>query len=215
MDKAWVDDINIKILERYKPSRMTGGQGVVMPGLFKGPRILFVGQNPGQLKLSVDEDIAYAQKYEDFRNGVPRKGYSDAASDLLKWKEMQEVYEAALRSPKGTLGTFINDIFDEDWSDISITNVYKCPFDKNIVPQLVPNEEIRLLAMQIGAVQPDIIVYIGSIAKQASLYQLSHPKVLHLPHPSYLRKTGRYEDAISLYAAELDSIRGELTVNRT
>lgn len=199
MDKRWLNEISLKILEFYDPLRMTGAQDVVMPGLFKGNRVLFVAQNPGLLKESVPDDMTYKTTYQAFKN-------NPHLSPAYALTVLEDTYEKALRSPKGTLGTFINDIYGEDWKDISITNVYKCPFDKNIVPQVIPDQDIRVLAMQIGALKPDIIVYIGSLARQASHYQISGPKILHVAHPSYLRKTGQYEQAVGMYAAELDHL---------
>lgn len=190
----------VTTLENYQTKRMTGSSDIVMPGYFSGSRVMFIAQNPGQLKDSVPEDVEYAKLYHEFFTTT------DPVEKLAKWKEMQDVYVAALRSPKGSLGLFINDVYGEDWSDISITNVYKCPFVGNIVPQLIPGAEIQLLCLQIDIVKPDVIVYVGKIAEQASLYQNYHPRTLHVQHPSYLRKTGRYYDTVSLYAAQLDNL---------
>lgn len=207
MDAKWIDKLAITTLERYEPTRLTGAIDVVMPGYFAGSDILFVAQNPGQLKKDVPEDQEYLVKYREFRKTITEWGKEPTQEQVQIWRSMMETYKNALRSPKGSLGRFVNDIYGEDWSNISITNVYKCPFLNNVIPTQVPNSEIQLLTLQVDAVKPDIIVYIGRSAREASMYQNYHPKTMHVQHPSFLMKRGSYEHEVQQIAAQLDNLR--------
>jgi hypothetical protein len=160
-----------------------------MPGFFSGDEVLFVAQNPGELKRSVVGDIEYWRAYV-------KKDYD----------KMDSYYINALKSSRGTYGTFINDIYGADWSDISFTNVIKCPFKQNKIPEFYELQyDVDILKEQVDILQPKGIVAVGSIADSALNYlQLEH---LHFKHPSFLKRQGLYDSFnIQIYREQLKEL---------
>ena len=133
---------------------------------------MFVAQNPGQLKKTVKDDMRY---YDTF-----------VAKDYDK---LELYYWGALQSSRGTLGTFINDVVGTDWRDISLTNVLKCPFENNVVPDDIPAFDIAILRTQISLLQPDIIIAVGAYAAKA-LTHIPHSHVIEVKHPAYIKRQG-------------------------
>lgn len=192
MNKEKLDNLIKLIYEKYDPMQYEGAINCVMPGYFGGNKVLFIAQNPGELKEDVLGDMTYLRAFQEKRY--------DAAS---------KCYALALRSSRGTYGTFINDIYSDNWSDISITNVFKCPFKNNILPELitVPKKEINILRKQIEYINPLVIVAVGALAQQA-IFQIDpeqQRRQLHCYHPSYLKRTGRYEQEIVNYHLRLSA----------
>ena len=143
-----IQKFNLEILKQYDTSRFDNAIDCVMPSYFANNDILFIGQNPGQLKEGVAGDELYLRAYE-------KKEYD----------KLGEYYIQALKSSRGTYGMFINDIYGEDWSQISFTNVFKCPFIDNIVPTDIPEIEKKILRKQITLLDPKFIVAVGSVTK--------------------------------------------------
>ena len=183
-----LDIFNKKILKEYDTSRFQNSVDCIMPGYFAGNDILFIAQNPGMLKQDVEGDVLYLQSYQ-------KKEYD----------KLNEYYIKALKSSRGTYGIFINDVYGEDWSRISFTNVYKCPFVDNIIPESIPDIEKKILLKQIEFLNPKLIVAVGSVAKHFMWYdnQKKSIKTLYMQHPAYLKRTGRYARDIEKYKNEL------------
>ena len=186
MNKEKLDNFNKTILEKYDTSRFFNSVDCIMPGYFSGNDILFIAQNPGMLKQDVEGDALYLQSYQ-------KKEYD----------KLNEYYIKALKSSRGTYGIFINDIYGEDWSQISFTNVYKCPFVDNIIPDSIPIIERNILKRQIELVEPKLIVAVGAIAKSFILTEDSITKTIFMHHPAYLKRTGRYFQEIEKYKNDI------------
>lgn len=183
MNKHELEKYNRLIVEKYDVSRFVESNPIdcVMPGFFGGNDVMFIAQNPGQLKETVEGDRLYLEAYE-------KKEYD----------KLEEHYIKALKSSKGTYGTFINDIYGEDWSKISITNVFKCPFVNNEIPDIVPEREKKILRKQIEFVNPKVLVIVGTVAWKFYVKnrQSITAKLLHTSHPAYLKRTNTYSDEI-------------------
>lgn len=188
MDKEALQKYNRLVVEKYDVSRFKKESPVdcVMPGYFSGNEVLFVAQNPGQLKTD-DDDMFY-------------DAYADKDFD-----KMEVLYAKALKSKRGAYGIFINDIYGSDWSRISFTNVFKCPFVANVIPDEVPERELKILTKQIELVKPRVIVAVGSVARDALMrcHSRIQELVLSMKHPSYLKRIGRYDEIITQYRIEL------------
>ena len=189
--------LNKEIIETYDTSRFPSAIDCVMPGYFGGNKVLFIAQNPGQLKSTVDSDVAYLRAYQQ-----------------KEYDKIDSYYIDALKSSRGTYGTFIHDIYGEDWSDISITNVFKCPFVYNLVPFSTPDKEKQLLTKQIHLLNPKIIVCVGLIARVAMKHRVSnHAPLLDVSHPSYLKKTGQYSEKVIEYKKQLHELLNNIVNN--
>lgn len=177
---------NREILENYFLEK--NSQNVVMPGFFNGDIILFVGQNPGELKENCDGDMKYIEAYNN--------------RDV---EAMNIYYEEALKSNLGVMGIFINDIFGEDWKNISFTNVVKTPFKENDF--CIDNKEFHfnILKKQIELLSPKIIVAIGSIA-DTSLREIGITPTITTMHPSYMKKNGIYNSMKDVYSKQLEDL---------
>lgn len=152
----------------------------VMPGYFGGNEVLFVAQNPGVLKEYVEADMFYKNAYI-----------------LRDYNEMDKTYVDALRSQHGSLGVFINDVYGLDWSNISITNILKCPFMSNKIPAGVSEIDIVILEQQVEYLRPQLIVGLGTYAKTAiGEINVHGARVMLLPHPSYLMRKGTYSSVV-------------------
>lgn len=188
---------NKVILSTYDTLPYKDAVDCVMPGYFAGNKVLFVAQNPGQLKGEVEADMKYFDAY--------------TSKDLEK---LEEYYYEALKSDRGTYGTFVNEIYGEDWSEISLTNVFKCPFKDNLVPDAISMTELSILEFQIAALKPQVIVAVGAIAYKAleTLKLTTRYKVLKCYHPAYLKRNahladfGSYESYVEKYKAELQEL---------
>ena len=178
-------EYNRAILDSYFFEK--NSQRIVMPGFFNGD-VLFVGQNPGLLKNEVEGDVKYKEAYIN--------------KDL---DNLDKYYLEALKSAKGTLGIFINEIYGEDWSKLSFTNVIKTPFNNNDV--CIENEEFHLLVLkrQIELLKPRHVFAIGTLAKKY-LNKLSINIDLEMMHPSFLKKTGQYDTKIKEYRRALSEL---------
>lgn len=177
-----LEEYNKQLVDTYKPERFENSVHCVMPGYFRGNRILFIAQNPGELKESVEGDMLYLKAYQD-----------------KEYTALDKYYVDALKSTRGTYGTFINDIYGPDWSEISFTNVFKCPFKENVVPMLIPEYEIQVLDKQVRLLEPKLIVAVGRYAQNACKELPSGLPVLKLMHPSYLKRSGIYGNNIITY----------------
>jgi len=190
MNKEALHRYSIEILERYDVSRFQRYAPIecVMPGYFAGNDMMFIAQNPGLLKETVEGDMQYLRAYQ-------KKEYD----------KLGDYYFNALKSSSGSYGTFINDIYDEDWSRISITNVFKCPFKRHVVPTRIPETEKKILRNQIYLTDPKVIVAIGHIAWEFvnGEERWIRSRVIHLQHPSYLRRSGRYQSEVITYKENL------------
>lgn len=185
INKKELDEYNKSILDSYPIEN--NAQAVVMPGFFNG-HILFVGQSPGMLKENVEGDMEYLEAYKQ--------------RDL---KKLSDSYRKALQSTKGTLGTFILDIFGDDWSKISFTNVFKTPFNNNEVKVDDWEPHLKILKRQIKLLKPKYIFAIGKIAETA-LNQIGYIPQVAFQHPSYLRRIGQYEAKVNEYSQTLESL---------
>jgi len=181
-----INDFSKKILEVYDTSRFSNSVDCIMPGYFSGNDILFIAQNPGMLKQDVEGDAHYLQSYR-----------------MKEYDKLNEYYIKALKSSRGTYGIFINDVYGEDWSRISFTNVYKCPFIDNIIPESIPDIERNILKKQIEFVEPKLIVAVGAIAKSFILTENVTIKTLFMQHPAYLKRTGQYLQEIEKYKNDI------------
>jgi len=188
MNKEELKKYSRLIVDKYDVSRFTDAipDDCVMPGYFSGNKVLFVAQNPGLLKTDTDDE------------------YFDAYCDK-DYDKLEILYAKALKSKRGTYGIFINDIYDDDWSSISFTNVFKCPFQDNIIPKYIPAREIKILENQILLVEPLVIVAVGAVARDAmkQIEWLVKDKVMTVRHPSYLKRIGEYEETVNTYKVEL------------
>jgi DNA polymerase elongation subunit (family B) len=185
INKEALDTYNREILDTYHIDK--NAQNVVMPGFFNG-EILFVGQNPGLLKESVEGDMEYLEAYKN--------------RDLQK---LSESYLKALKSTKGTLGTFLLDIFGDDWSKISFTNVFKTPFNDNDVEVTDLEPHLEVLKKQIELLKPKYIFAIGKIAEDA-INKIGYQAQEAFLHPSYLKRIGQYEVKVKEYSKVLESL---------
>ena len=183
MNTKELEAFNTSILDSYPFEKKS--QKVVMPGFFHG-ELLFVGQNPGLLKADVEGDQKYLQAFEK--------------RDVMG---MKNAYIEALKSEKGTIGTFIVDLIGDDWSKISFTNVLKTPFNNNevAVESLLLHTEI--LKRQIELLKPRYIFAIGKIAEEA-LKIIDVKITMALLHPSFLKRNGNYEEKIKEYSAAME-----------
>lgn len=192
MNKDKLNTLSSLIIEKYDAGRHLGAIDCVMPGYFGGNDVLFIAQNPGLLKEGVAGDMAYLRAYDE-----------------KEYNKLGEYYIDALRSSRGTYGTFISDIYGQDWSAISFTNVYKCPFiDNNLPSELlirIPITEMKILTRQIQYLQPKVIVAVGSVAQKACQQLPSEFKntLMLTYHPAYLKRTGRYETSVERYKKQL------------
>lgn len=189
MNKEKLNNLIRLMYEKYNPVEYEGGVNCIMPGYYGGNDILFIGQNPGLLKEEVVGDMAYLDAYEN-------KDY----------EEMEIRYIQALKSSRGTYGTFIDDIYSDNWDNISITNVFKCPFEDNVLPdsisKFIPVREQQILTKQIEYVNPTLIVAVGTIAKKAIQQMQNHDihmKTIFMMHPSYLKRAGIYKEKVEEY----------------
>ena len=180
-------EFNKRVLSEYYFEK--NSQHIVMPGFFNGNFILFIGQNPGLLKEKVEGDMMYIE-------GFNKK-------DL---KLLEVAYEKALRNKAGTVGTFIIDIYGEDWNSISFTNVIKTPFNNNKINMENPNFHLRILKKQIELLKPKHIITVGFLAKKA-LQFLNIKTSLNLPHPSWLHRKGIYDKKILEYKELIDKFK--------
>lgn len=193
MNKEKLHNLTQRIFNKYDPLRYENAYDCIMPGYFGGNDVMFIAQNPGELKDSVVGDIAYLDAY--------------SVGDL---PEMETRYIQALKSDRGTYGVFINDIYSDNWDKISITNVFKCPFTDNILPKSIteeiPEREVRILQKQLTYVNPKVIVAVGAIArrciKQMKNYDID-AKTMYVHHPSYLKRIGLYKTKVEEYKKRL------------
>lgn len=187
MNKEKLNNSTRLICEKYNPTQYLGAVDCVMPGYFGGNDVMFIAQNPGLLKTDADDEY-----YDAFHE----KNYS----------KMSITYARALKSSRSTLGTFINDIYSDNWYYISITSVFKCPFENNTLPEyitkFIPIREKQILLKQIEYINPKIIVAIGTIAKKCIVQLQDHDsymKTIFVVHPSYLKRTGEYATKVEEY----------------
>lgn len=204
MNREKINKLTRAIYNKYDPLRYQNAYDCVMPGYFGGNDVMFVAQNPGELKDSVVGDIAYLDAY--------------SIGDL---PEMEIRYIQALKSDRGTYGIFINDIYGADWDKISITNVFKCPFTDNRLPKAIteeiPEREVKILQRQIEYVNPKLIVAVGAIAKKCikqmkgyNSYNID-AKTIYVHHPSYLKRIGLYETKVDEYKKLLSTALANAT----
>lgn len=183
MNRPALDAYNQLIVEKYDVSRFKDATPIdcIMPGFFGGNDVLFIAQNPGELKEDVEGDQLYLRAYE-------KKEYD----------KLGEYYIKALKSSRGTYGTFINDMYGEDWSRISFTNVFKCPFVDNKIPKEIPEREKKILRKQIEFLNPKVIVAVGTVARKFVIFEDWNIKerVMYTDHPSYLKRSGTYEQEV-------------------
>lgn len=185
-----LEEFNKKLLTEYETSRLLLSINCVMPGYFSGTDILFVAQNPGLLKNGVEGDELYLKAYEN-----------------KEFEKLNEYYVLALQSSRGTYGTMINDVYGTDWSKISLTNVFKCPFQDNIAPKEIPNKELEILEAQFKLLNPKDTIAVGSKASAAlNLLGIFHYKFFH---PSYLKVKGIYNETIQEYKSIVDQIKSK------
>jgi hypothetical protein len=147
-------------------------------GFFNGDTILFVGQNPGIQQKDSSAD----------RNQLEY--------DVLPYEQYVESYENRLRTSK--LGKYLFDLYSEDWSDISFTNVFKNPFKDQKVDVLDFSYHYSILEQQIDIIKPRLVVAIGAMARDAlrSLQCTEHTiRWCHVYHYMALCYAGRnYDD---------------------
>lgn len=185
--------MNILELKKYNHSLLDNyhfeknAQKIVMPGLIKGD-ILFLFQNPGNLKNDCEGDREYMQAYEE-RNIV----------------KLDTAYEKALRDPLGTAGSMIVDLIGDSWEKISFINVFKTPFIDNKLE--IENEQFHLdvLKKQLALLEPKKIITVGRIAAIA-LQKIGYKADLELQHPSFLKRNGIYKDKIQEYANQIEEL---------
>lgn len=179
-------DINRTLLDKYDTHAFKDAVHCVMPGYFSGNLILFVAQNPGELKPDVEGDMLYQNAFRD-----------------KQFDKLNGYYVQALRSTRGTYGTFINDLYGTDWTDISLTNVFKCPFVGNKIPSYTPAYERIILGSQIRELKPKLVVAVGKCAKEALSSLILDCPVIYTFHPSYLKRSNIYEKMVSIYREKL------------
>ena len=188
--KKELNSLEVDLLKSYKfPS---GGVSVFMFGFFNGNKILFIGQNPGRLK--VDEDTKYAQFYRE--------------KDIDK---MREMYERALKSPAGTIGKFLDKVSGKDWSDISFTNVIKNPMVEQFDAHAIDYEYYyRILGTQINILRPRAIVAMGTLARAAAM--TLGKKYIHVEHPSYLLKNRKFDEGCDELKTKIQKVLSQQTL---
>jgi len=221
-----LDEYNKSLLLNYKFE--SNAQHIVMPGHFRKEEILFVGQNPGLLKESVVGDMKYLSLFKEvielkeksilidiekvkFSDGTNKIEYDKELKDVTKeynnkYDSLKRYYLEALKSEKGTIGTFIQDLCGDVWNDISFTNVYKTPFNDNKLDRIEFEEfHLSVLKKQIDLLQPKCIIAIGKTAKIA-LEKLGLKIDFELEHPSFLKKSGVYKEKLECYKPQIEDL---------
>jgi|TARA_R100000049_G_C1956616_1_gene113430 uracil-DNA glycosylase family 4 len=114
------------------------------PGHFKG-KILIILQNPAyprSMSLTQRQIIGSKQTLEEFQEDYKNRIY------------------------KSYMGTFVSMMFD-NWDDISITNIVKCPTFSNASPsQKICSNCQSYTFQQIEQLQPKLIICVGHLCKK-------------------------------------------------
>jgi len=164
-------------------------------GFFNGDKILFIGQNLGLSQENVPRE-ASQKLFEDYTNLVD------------DYEEYMRKYQEVLYLDTCPMGTFIKDVYEDNWSDISFTNYFKNPFIDHKVDQQNYGYFDYYLERQISIIRPKLIVTLGKVP--ANFMERERTKGvgdrtphLSFQHYSYLLRSGRYKSEVQSYKTQL------------